>query len=360
MALIAKTFKADLGNENLKGNILPQDLSAIIDFLNSEEAGILNIPEKDCSQFGNINITGEKALVTFHAGYIIIRGRLVYIEEGTEVAFNLPSSGSVNGILGIKIDLSESGANEVTWFQKTGGAVTDDLVKKETNGVYEFVLYNYTATNSAFTLGAKTSRLINKTPKLLEILENQVFKTQPLHDYSNNPASTKFVKESIKFVSGDDLVFRVTSITAWFTNEKKGQHSSRENQFNLKASGVIYTTKDDKKYFYGNLDGQIPQIGEREFSGNLYSFAFSIGNPTDYGALKKVVNGGMLHRTHFGSDNMNDLGTFGVGYTSDQIMGSSKSAEDNRLVYISPQPVAWKRYSFTTTIRIIGAILELK
>lgn len=199
MALIAKIFSADLGDENAKGNLLPQDLGAILGFLNPHDAGILNIPEKDCSQFGSINITGQTAIVTFHAGYIVIHGRLVYIEEGTEVAFNLPTSGSVNGVLGIRINLAESGANEVTWFQKTSGVVTEDLIKKETDGIYEFVLYNYTATDLAFTLGAKTTQVIDRLPKVLnDVVLNAATHatTQPLTDKSKNVATTEFVKNS--------------------------------------------------------------------------------------------------------------------------------------------------------------------
>lgn len=199
MALIAKIFSADLGDENAKGNLLPQDLAAILGFLNPHDAGILNIPEKDCSQFGSINITGQTAIVTFHAGYIVIHGRLVYIEEGTEVAFNLPTSGSVNGVLGIKINLAESGANEVTWFQKTSGVVTEDLIKKETDGIYEFVLYNYTATDLSFTLGAKTTQVIDRLPKVLnDVVLNAITQatTQPLNDKSRNVATTEFVKNS--------------------------------------------------------------------------------------------------------------------------------------------------------------------
>ena len=92
MALIPITFNADLGDVNQKGNVRPEDLGALFSMLYPNSAGILNITGQDCSQFGSINVVGSTAQVTFHSGYIVVFGRAIYIEEGTQVAFNLPAS----------------------------------------------------------------------------------------------------------------------------------------------------------------------------------------------------------------------------------------------------------------------------
>lgn len=187
MALIPITFKADIP-DNKKGNIRAEDFSALLSFGLSKDAGILNITGQDCSAFGNINVVGSTAQVTFHKGYVVIFGRAIYVEEGTQVAFNLPSSGTVNGVLGIKVNLAESGANEVSWFQKTTTPQIDDLLNKNAGGVYEFVIYNYTATPNSFTLSEE-----NKTTQIIKNIKDADFITRNNDNKSKNIATTEFV-----------------------------------------------------------------------------------------------------------------------------------------------------------------------
>lgn len=160
MALIAKTFKADLDTQ--KGHLQSQDLGALFAFTYPQKAGILNITGTDCSYNGYPVIVGNTAQLTFNKGYIVIFGRAIYVEQNTQVAFNMPTSGTVNGVLGVKVNLAENGANEVTWFQKTTTPQTDNLLSKDANGIYEFVLYSYSATPTTFTLGEKTTEIINQ------------------------------------------------------------------------------------------------------------------------------------------------------------------------------------------------------
>lgn len=159
MALIPMIYKADLGEDNPKGNIPAEALRALFSFLSEKKAGILKITGEDLSQIGAINVVGSTAQVTFRAGYVFIYGGLSYVEEGTQVAFNLPTSGTVNGVIGIKVNLAENEANEVTWFQKSTALQQDDLNLNKA-GIYEFPIYNYTATANTFTLTAKTGEVI--------------------------------------------------------------------------------------------------------------------------------------------------------------------------------------------------------
>lgn len=197
MALIPITFQADLGDENAKGNMRPEDMAALFAFLYPQEVGILNITGQDCSQFGAINIVGSTAQVTFHKGYIVVQGRAIYIEEGTQVAFNLPASGQTSGVLGVKINLAESGATEVTWFQKTNVAQTDDLLANASSGIYEFVLYYYTATNLNLSLDKKTDQIIENAN---DYWKNADFITQEAKDNSKKIATTEFVKNALNNV----------------------------------------------------------------------------------------------------------------------------------------------------------------
>lgn len=199
MALIPITFKADLGSDNAKGNLRAEDLSALFAFNYPNKAGILSITGTDCEQFGNINVVGSTAQITFHKGYIIVYGKAIYIEEGTEVAFNLPSSGSVSGVLGVKINLAENGVNEVVWFQKTTTTQTDNLLQKPSTGVYEFVLYNYTATANTFVLGAKTTEIINNIDVYLATKLKDYFtiQTHSTQSYDLTLKLTKFPNSSL-------------------------------------------------------------------------------------------------------------------------------------------------------------------
>lgn len=181
--LIGKTFKADLDNQ--KGHLQASDLGALFAFTYPQKAGILNITSNDCSYNGYPVIVGNTAQITFNKGYIVIFGRAIYIEESTQVAFNLPTSGSVNGVLGVRVNLAENGANEVSWFQKTTTAQTDNLLSKEANGVYEFVIYNYSATPTTFVMGEKTKEIINQ-------------------DWLNDYATVDFVTELVESAKNID------------------------------------------------------------------------------------------------------------------------------------------------------------
>ncbi len=234
MSLIAKTFKADLGEENQKGILTPEDMGAAFACLFPKKAGVLKVTGTDCQAFGNVNVVGSTAQVTFHGGHIAIFGRLVYIEEGTQVAFNIPSTGTVNGVLGVKINLAESGANEVSWFQKTTTAQTDDLVAKFTNGVYEFVLYNYTATATTFTLGAFTTEIIERWADILPTLATI--------NYVNNQNAVKAITLTTGSMSFNGTTYNGMSFTGF--------------------GNMIYDAENGKKYWRGDL------IGTREPSGS--------------------------------------------------------------------------------------------
>ena len=239
MAVVPITFDADIV-DNEKGNIRAEDLSALLSFAYPDVAGILNISGQDCSAFGNVNIVGNTAQVTFHKGYIVVFGRALYFQEGTEVAFNLPASGSVSGILGIKINLAESGANEVTWFQKTTNAQTDNLLKNNTSGVYEFVLYNYTATPNSFVLGNKTSEIVDN---ILTFFNKKV--TTDVANYENNGLSLKLVRnKSTNVVFGEISGYLKTSGASISYPEALFNASIQSYVFNLGDPFIPQANKD--------------------------------------------------------------------------------------------------------------------
>ena len=193
MSLIPITFKADLGDDNPKGNITPEILSDLFAFLYPKTAGILNITGQDCSFIGQPSIVGSTATIGFHKGIIVIFGRAIYISEDTRVSFNLPNAGTVNGVLGVRINLAENGNNEVVWFQKENVEITDNLMQKPETGIYEFVLYNYTATSNTFVLGDKTNQIIQN-------IKDEDFTTLSESNSSKKIATTEFVSNKLATV----------------------------------------------------------------------------------------------------------------------------------------------------------------
>lgn len=257
--LIGKTFKADLDNQ--KGHLQANDLAALFAFTYPQKAGILNITGNDCSYNGYPVIVGNTAQITFNRGYIVIYGRAIYIEESTQVAFNLPTSGSVNGVLGVRVNLGENGANEVSWFQKTTTAQTDNLLTKEANGVYEFVIYNYSATPSTFVMGEKTKEIINQ-------------------DWLNNYATKDFVNNQ---VSVKELTLTVGSMSF---------NGTTYNGLTLTGLGTItYDAEKNKKYWRGDLVGtRNPSGGTTPELKKLELLYLSVQGAR----LVKIVSGGIL------------------------------------------------------------------
>lgn len=236
MALIPISFKADV-EDNQKGNIRAEDLSALLAFLNPATAGVLKIStdNSDCSYNGTPLIVGNTAQVTFRKGYIVIYGRIIYIEEGTQVSFNLPTSGNVSGVFGVKINLAEDGLNEVTWFQKTTSVQTDNLLNNTDSGVYEFVLYKYTATPTTFIIGDKTSQIINN-------IKDADFITQSISDSSNKVATTSFTQNLINSKIGQKAQ------TAIITGEVEIYIPNTQYHSNTEPTDNIWVKSGNAKY----------------------------------------------------------------------------------------------------------------
>lgn len=188
--MIPITFNADDTNNEKKGNIRAQDLASFLSISMPKRAGVLDIFENPCTAYQTSYSTGY-ATLTMHKGYVNIYGRCIYVEEGEQVQVALPTdSNTVNGVFGIRINLAETGANEVTWFQKTTGLQQDNLLNNEANGIYEFALYNYSATSSNINLTFVAPTITN----IVDYLNGANFTTRIPTDNSNNIATTAFVQ----------------------------------------------------------------------------------------------------------------------------------------------------------------------
>lgn len=191
--MIPITFNADDLNNKKKGNIRAQDLASYLSIGMTKRAGVLDIFENPCTAYQTNYFTGY-ATLTMHKGYINIYGRCIYVEEGEQVQVQLPTdNNTVTGVFGVRINLGETGANEVTWFTKTTALRQDNLLNNETNGIYEFALYNYTATSSNIQL----TYIAPKIEFLTDYLNGANFITKPNTDNTNSIATTAFVQSLI-------------------------------------------------------------------------------------------------------------------------------------------------------------------
>lgn len=188
--MIPITFNKDDVNNLKKGNIRGQDLASILSFGIPKNSGILDIGVNPVSIINNQSGTGY-ATLTMSKGYVVIYGRLIYVEQGEQVQVPLPTSGTVNGVFGIRINLRQTGSNEVTWFVKTEDLTQDNLLVDEVNGIYEFGIYNYTANPSGITIGTKIAPVVLN---INDFLQGGVFVTQPIDDNSTKVATTEFVQ----------------------------------------------------------------------------------------------------------------------------------------------------------------------
>lgn len=169
---IAIDAKADI-KDSKKGKITPEQHSQFNAFLLSPKTGILDIEYTDGShalceatQTSYTVPTGSNSInITFHKGYISICGRLVECEEGTNVPISIPTTGTVEGWIILRYNLTASGVGE---FEVT--TTTETPVKQDINqnklGRYEFELYRYTATGSNVTLKRNNSVYIKSIEQL--------------------------------------------------------------------------------------------------------------------------------------------------------------------------------------------------
>lgn len=348
MALIPITFQADLGDENAKGNMRPEDMAALFAFLYPQEAGILNITGQDCSQHGSINTVGSTAQMTFRKGYIVVQGRAIYIEEGTQVAFNLPASGEIKGVLGVKINLAESGATEVTWFQKANDTLSNDLLANTSSGIYEFVLYYYTATNSTLTLDKKTDQIIENAN---DYWKNADFITQEVKDNSRKIATTEFVKASCGLIDIEGTL----KIQAF---DRGNLNRNAVGKYNFVGNGTFALNKNGRIVWQGNLVSKQKPTEVTSANGgadvgyvgrvNLMDFTITKVNgesvTTNY---RKILDLGVLfHNTTA----VNDNGGRSI------LQGGAP----NSLIYYSLEDGKAFRLDRENHLRINGMVIEFK
>lgn len=343
MALIPIIFNADDSNNTLKGKVQPEDLASFLSVLTSRDAGILDLFENPIGVTTIVDNTPVgKSTITFREGYVSIMGRLIYVQPNTQCQFTLPVAGTETGSFGIQIDLASTGANEVTWFKSTSGLRTDDIISNSASGVYQFRLYDYTATTSTLTLTNKTSEVIQKLPNYLK---GANFETKPSGTRDMTIATTEFVDNAIAqyaFISVDMSLFMETTFI--------GTHRWSGNGILLKES--------TRWLWYGNLElTATDNLGSQFNSVNTIRLRMDIdkisvtrqtGNSasTSMCTLQSVFNGGMF--------------ALRADYEVPGLLGIYGGTNDNyQLIYACDQSTK-NYYNRPFNANIAGVMLTLK
>lgn len=293
MALIPVIFNADDNANSLKGKVTPENLSSFLGILQTREAGILDLFENPIGVTTIVDNTPVgKSTITFREGYISVMGRLIYVQPNTQCQFTLPVAGTETGSFGIQIDLSNTGANEVTWFKSTSTLRTDDIISNSATGVYQFRLYDYTATTSGVTLSNKTTEVIKK---MADFLQGPNFETKPVGTRNRSVATTEFVQEAVAESSGISLL-----ATLFTETQAQGTHT-------WTGAGILI--KEKNRYIWqGNLQLKATNnLGNQFNSVNTIRLRIDIDNislrlknnnnenRTAICGLKRVLHGGSFN-----------------------------------------------------------------
>lgn len=153
MAFIPIDAKADVENSK-KGKLTPAQHSQLNAWSLVNKTGIFDFLSRCEATATTYTATSNIATVVFNKGFFVVCGRLVECEQGTEVQITTPVSGSETGWIIAKFNLSASGTSEfeVTIKKKTENLIQQDLNLNPTTGIYEFVLYDYTAYPESVTI----------------------------------------------------------------------------------------------------------------------------------------------------------------------------------------------------------------
>lgn len=151
-------------------------------FLFSSEIGILN------GLKSSVGFTLANNTITFSDGYVVIYGRLMYIEPGTSVSVTPNASRMGYVVLGVNTNTNEASIYTKEQSGSYPSLITNNLLNS--NGTYELVLCAYSKTTTSVTLNTFARRMIHApnvklTEQRLEIMNGLRYQRKSLTKVSN-------------------------------------------------------------------------------------------------------------------------------------------------------------------------------
>lgn len=148
---IAINAKADIQGSK-KGKLTPAQNAQVNAWCLASKTGIFDFGGKCLASSSSFVASNNEAIIDFHNGFVAICGRIIECEEGTQVKVVTPTTGTINGKIILRYDLTANGENEFTVTTTNAKLEQEDLNDNPITGVYEFELYSYTATRTNVTL----------------------------------------------------------------------------------------------------------------------------------------------------------------------------------------------------------------
>lgn len=225
MAFIPIDAKADVQGSK-KGKLTPAQHAQLNAWSLASKTGILDALGRCEAESLTYTATNNIATIVFKKGYLVICGRLVECEAGTEVQVNTPASpsGSTSGKIIARYNLGQSQEKEFEILTKQSGAlVQQDLNENPSTGVYEFELYSYTATPNLVTL-SRTGDYIPDIGGRLELFEKSLTdEGKPLGGYDTSKGTIEERLTALGFKEGSVTVAGGLGVIATQTNTVKRQ-----------------------------------------------------------------------------------------------------------------------------------------
>ena len=146
-----------------------KDDASLYHHIYSENIGILD------QIAGRCLYTTSNGVITFKDGYVLIYGRLIYVENGTSITVNLDST--KKGYVIIKVDTIN---NKVTLEIKEGTSSNYPSLTQtnllDEDGIYEFALAGYSKTTTSLTMDTHVGDYIDTYDDKLTNLRTEVLK----------------------------------------------------------------------------------------------------------------------------------------------------------------------------------------
>lgn len=202
MAFIPIDAKADVQGSK-KGKLTPAQHAQLNAWSLASKTGILDCLDRCEAENTIYTATNNEAVVVFKKGYIVVCGRLVECEQGTQVTIRTHPTANTFGRIVLRYDLSASQGQEFEVVTTSAALRQQDLNENPLTGLYEFELYRYTATPTSVTLAERTSSYIPDIGgKLAQFEASLKDEGKPLHGYDDTKGTIEERLTRLGFKSG--------------------------------------------------------------------------------------------------------------------------------------------------------------
>lgn len=317
MAFIPIDAKADIQGSK-KGKLTPAQHAQINAWCLAKKTGILDCLGRCEATQLNYTTTTDTVKVVFNDGYIVICGRFIECEKGTEFEITVPVTGIVAGKIVLRCDLSSNKEKEFEIISKTDDLKKQDLNENPLTGIYEFELYSYIATPTGITLSRNNKEYIpDITTKLEELSQkhyvvgldysNQLFNNNELTELAKTCFFFTVNKDNVVFngvhlhqwskgywiSTGIDVVFSFTNKEMMYTFFYDGNSKTITEPVHRKSEIAEYASNDRSK---GTIEERLTRLGFNEGSVTVSAYLSGV-TLTKMGkyAILKYAGGGKAY-----------------------------------------------------------------